>query len=35
MEETTKENAREDSQDIRLVHGWHRRGGACMDITLD
>jgi len=31
-----KENAREDSQDIRLVHRWHRRGGGgCMDITPD
>jgi len=26
-----KENAREDSQDIRPVHGSHRRGGGCMD----
>ena len=32
-----KENAREDSQDIRPAHGWqwHRRGGGCMDITPD
>jgi len=30
-----KERGREDPEDIRLVHGWQRRGGGCMDIAPD